>query len=175
MTEPQGTLSVWHIQNPPAEPTWHPVNSPAEGYRVIQELAHADLRDDTIFANAIGLSILEGEHMVDWYDMLTGDDLDTWADKEGLDELIKLREEIARVAPLVDTPAGRYAHNIVTLCLTQIAADFGRDAANEAIEDYGLEPLGWKKREEPVDCQDCGYLMQCEACLAKREELANAN
>lgn len=80
MTEPQGTLSVWHIQNPPAEPTWHPVLSPAEGYRKIQELAFIDLKDDTIFANAIGLSILEGEDMVDWYDE-EGDDIDAWAEK----------------------------------------------------------------------------------------------
>lgn len=80
--------------------------------------------------------------------------------------LDSLREEIARVAPLVDTPAGRYAHNIVNICLMQINDNHGRDAANEAIDDYGLEPLGWKTR----DCPDCGYLMQCEACLAKRPE-----
>lgn len=80
--------------------------------------------------------------------------------------LDNLREEIARVAPLVDTPAGRYAHNIVSICLMQINDSHGRDAANEAIEDYGLEPLGWKKR----GCPDCGYLMQCAACLAKRPE-----
>lgn len=84
--------------------------------------------------------------------------------------LDNLREEIARVAPLVDTPADRYAHNIVTMCLIQIDSMHGRDAANEAIEDYGLEPLGWKKREGPQDCPDCGYLTQCAACLAKRPE-----
>lgn len=161
MTEPQGTLSVWHIQNPPAEPTWYPVNSPAEGYRVIQELAAADLMNTAIIANALGLCILEGEDMVDWYSE-EGDDLDTWADREEMDSLTKLREEIARAAELVGTPAGRYAHNIVNVCLMQINASHGRDYVNEAIEDYGLEPLGWRKRSSsgPLD---------------KREEQANAN
>ncbi len=162
------TLSVWHIKNPPAEPTWYPVSSPAEGYRVIQELATVDLRDETIICNALGLSVLEDGDMVDWHSE-EGDDLDTWADKEGLDDLTTLREEIARAAPLVDTPAGRYAHNIVNVCLMQINLGHGRDAANEAVEDYGLEPLGWAKRVGPTDCPNCGYLMQCKPCLAKRE------
>ncbi len=171
-TEPQGTLSVWHIKNPPAEPTWYPVNSPAEGYRVIQELAAIDLRDETIICNALGLSVLEDGDRVDWYSE-EGDDLDTWADKKEMDSLTKLREEIARSAPLVGTPAARYAHNIVSVCLIHINASYGRDAVNEAIEDYGLEPLGWEKRE--WCCPNCGYLMQCPACLAKREKLAQCS
>lgn len=73
-------LSVWHIQNPPAEPTWHPVNSPGEGYQKIQSLAYADLLDDTIFANAIGLSVLEDGDWVDWYGD-EGEDIDAWAER----------------------------------------------------------------------------------------------
>lgn len=79
-TEPQETLSVWHVKNPPAEPAWYPVNSPAEGYQKIQSLAYADLLDDTIIANAIGLCVLEDGEMVDWYDD-GGNDIDAWAEQ----------------------------------------------------------------------------------------------
>jgi hypothetical protein len=63
--------------------------------------------------------------------------------------LDELRLQIAKYAPIVDTPADQYAHNIVGLCLSQIAKEFGVADANEAIEDFGLEAKGWSKRPVP--------------------------
>ena len=65
---------------------------------------------------------------------------------KGLDQL---RAEIAEYAPIVDTPADQYAHNIVGLCLAQIDKEFGTAMANEAIEDYDLEAKGWRKHDVP--------------------------
>ena len=61
--------------------------------------------------------------------------------------LEELRLQIAEYAPIVDTPADQYAHNLVGLCLAQIAATYGTATANEAIVDYGLEAKGWHQQE----------------------------
>ena len=39
-----------------------------------------------------------------------------------------------------------YSHNLISLTLASINADYGVEAANEAIEDHNLEELGWKKQ-----------------------------
>ena len=62
---------------------------------------------------------------------------------ETLDEL---RLKLAKYVPMVDTPQDRYAHNIVGLLLSQIDKEHGRKAANEAIDEFDLEALGWHKR-----------------------------
>lgn len=76
-------LRVWHIQNPPNEPTWYIVDSPAAGARKIAALAEADLHNRAVWGNAFGLSVLEDGDWVDWYDA-EGNDLDTWAEKNGV-------------------------------------------------------------------------------------------
>ncbi len=73
----------------------------------------------------------------------------TQEDIGGLDRLIELRTKIAGYAPMVDTPADQYAHNIVGITLSMINTEFGTAAANEAIEDFGLEAKGWSKRDIP--------------------------
>ena len=64
---------------------------------------------------------------------------------ETLDEL---RDTIAEYGPIVDTPADKYAHNIVSMALISIAGRGGIAAANQAIEDFDLEAKGWHKQEE---------------------------
>lgn len=60
--------------------------------------------------------------------------------------LEELRLQIVKYGPLVGTDKDRFAHNIVSMCLSRIAKDFGVAAANEAIKDMGLEPRGFKPR-----------------------------
>ena len=39
-----------------------------------------------------------------------------------------------------------YSHNIISLALGALANEVGNDAANELIEEFGLEELGWAKQ-----------------------------
>ena len=57
--------------------------------------------------------------------------------------LEKLRAGIERQAPFVDIKP--YSHNIIGLYLAQIARDYSQADANQAIDDFGLERLGWHK------------------------------
>jgi hypothetical protein len=56
------------------------------------------------------------------------------------------RTRIKREAPYVDVKP--YSHNIISLVLSAIAKEYGQAEANRAIEDFGLEELGWNKVEE---------------------------
>lgn len=38
-----------------------------------------------------------------------------------------------------------YSHNIIGLCLQQVAEKFGNKAANDLIEEFDLESQGWSK------------------------------
>lgn len=76
-------LSVYHIQNPPGRPIWHPVDSPALGYKRIEALAEVDLHNPAIWGNVFGLCVWEDGEWVEWYDD-EGDDIDAWAVKEGI-------------------------------------------------------------------------------------------
>jgi len=58
--------------------------------------------------------------------------------------LDSLREKIGEEADYVDIKP--YSHNIIGLVLRQIDRDYGKSEANKAIEDYGLEDLGWRKQ-----------------------------
>ena len=40
-----------------------------------------------------------------------------------------------------------YSHNIITLALGAIAKKWGRDEANRAIENFGLEGMGWHRQK----------------------------
>lgn len=44
---------------------------------------------------------------------------------------------------------GPYSHNLIGLYLSSIAEHYGTAEANQAIEDLGLEDLGWSKVQEP--------------------------
>ena len=41
-----------------------------------------------------------------------------------------------------------YSHNIISTALRGISDGFGDAKANKAIEDFGLEELGWKKSKQ---------------------------
>ncbi len=73
-------LRVYHIQNPPNEPRWYVVASPAEGIRKIEELAAVDLKNRDIWGNVFGLCVLEDGEWSEWYDN-EGDNIDDWAEK----------------------------------------------------------------------------------------------
>ena len=53
------------------------------------------------------------------------------------------RKTIEREADYVDVKP--YSHNIISLALGTIVKLGGVDEANRAIEDFGLEDLGWSK------------------------------
>lgn len=57
--------------------------------------------------------------------------------------LTELRKAIEDEVDYVDVKP--YSHNIISICLREIARKFGQEDANEAIEDFGLEGLGWAK------------------------------
>jgi len=63
-------------------------------------------------------------------------------EEKSLDDL---RQRIEDEAEYVDVK--RYSHNIISLMLGQIAKGYGDEEANKAIEDFGLEDLGWSKKE----------------------------
>lgn len=54
-----------------------------------------------------------------------------------------LQSQISAVLPMLDK--GGYAHNIISSCLRLIAEHHGKDAANEAIRDFGLDKKGWSE------------------------------
>lgn len=60
--------------------------------------------------------------------------------------LDELRDQIEGEAEDIDVKP--YSHNIVGLLLSQVAKEFGREAANQCIRDFGLEAKGWRVREE---------------------------
>ena len=43
-----------------------------------------------------------------------------------------------------------FSHNIVGLVLQEISKEFGQDRANEAIDHFNLELLGWSKVKDKV-------------------------
>ena len=61
--------------------------------------------------------------------------------------LAQWRKTIQNEVDYVDTKP--FSHNIISVALSAIAKGFGRKKANKAIEDFGLEELGW----HPLDLQ----------------------
>lgn len=53
------------------------------------------------------------------------------------------RDVIEREVEFVDVKP--YSHNIISIALSAIKKDHGKDKANKAMEDFGLESLGWRK------------------------------
>lgn len=82
-TDPvEGQLRVWHIPQVPGEPFHVPVASVDEAVTVLNALADYDrfqfdnqIKPD--YANAQGLEIFEGEDWCEWYDNVTGYDIDS--------------------------------------------------------------------------------------------------
>lgn len=60
--------------------------------------------------------------------------------------LAELRRKIGAEKWYVDIRP--FSHNIISTCLMQIAREYCIHEANRAIEDYGLERLGWKKEDD---------------------------
>ena len=44
-----------------------------------------------------------------------------------------------------------FSHNIIGLCLSEAATKFGKPVANDLIEEFELEALGWSKVEDDKD------------------------
>jgi hypothetical protein len=55
--------------------------------------------------------------------------------------LEELRAQIGELAPTIDKKP--YSHNVVGICLRQVAKNFGPDEAAKAIRDYDLKSKGW--------------------------------
>lgn len=55
------------------------------------------------------------------------------------------RAVIRKEIPFVDIKP--YSHNIISISLQAIAKDFGVSKADQAIEDFRLEGLGWQKEK----------------------------
>ncbi len=70
--------------------------------------------------------------------MLSRDDmrelLETWA--------LKMRRNSEK-SPLEQFEP----EDVVSLCLAQLSGEYGMEQANQAIEDFGLEELGFRKKQ----------------------------
>lgn len=87
-----GALRVWHIPQVPGTPFHVYVDTPQEAQRLLNVLAQYDLfqfenKIKPDYCNAAGLEIYtsdcdgEGAHgWCEWYDEVTGDDIDEWVD-----------------------------------------------------------------------------------------------
>jgi len=60
--------------------------------------------------------------------------------------LIELYARIEEEVEFVDIK--QYSHNIISCNLRIISKEFGYNKANEAIDEFGLTSLGWKKQEQ---------------------------
>lgn len=58
------------------------------------------------------------------------------------EELKNWREVIAKEVRFVDKKP--FSHNIISIALQAIANSCGKEHANAAIQQFGLEKLGWK-------------------------------
>jgi hypothetical protein len=92
--------------------------------------------------------------------------------------LDELRGQIERQVPNVGlTP---YSNDIIALALGLIERDYGHAEANRAIEDFGLDMLGWSKVDlavrdagfDEAEAKIDGYRMELRAALAQVQELS---
>lgn len=92
--------------------------------------------------------------------------------------LDELREQIERQVPNVGLKP--YSNDIIALALGLIERDYGHEEANRAIEDFGLEDLGWSKvdltvkdaGQNQVEAKMDGYRTELRAALAEVQELS---
>lgn len=66
----------------------------------------------------------------------------------GDQKLKSLYDKIEKEVDYIDVKP--FSHNIVGLVLQEISKEFGQDRANEAIDHFNLELLGWSKVKEKV-------------------------
>lgn len=59
------------------------------------------------------------------------------------EEYQKIVNSIDREIDYVDIK--QYSHNIISLKLQSAAKKFGNEVANDLIDEFGLEDLGWRK------------------------------
>ncbi len=94
--------------------------------------------------------------------------------------LDELREQIERQVPNVGLKP--YSNDIIALALGLIERDYGHEEANTAIEDFGLEELGWSKVDltvkdaghDEVEAKLGGYRMELRTALAEVQELSGS-
>ena len=63
--------------------------------------------------------------------------------------LAELYAKIEKEVEFVDVKP--YSHNIISLILRTISKEFGYNEANEAIDEFKLDEIGWQKQEEPAN------------------------
>ena len=61
--------------------------------------------------------------------------------------LAEYRQEIKREVPRIGIRP--FSHNIIGLILSLIAKEYGEAEAYRAVTDFGLDELGWSKKESP--------------------------
>lgn len=71
---------IWWIINPPNEPIFTNVNSVEEGYRLINEEAQRQLKQDWIISNVFGFDEFDGKEWCEWEDE-DGNDIDRHFEK----------------------------------------------------------------------------------------------
>ena len=86
---------------------------------------------------------------------------------EGVLSLEALKAKIAREVDYVDVKP--YSHNIINLVLMQMAHEYGKEAANKTIDEFGLEELGWRKVTEATDIARKN--MKCPQCRSKKKDV----
>jgi len=59
--------------------------------------------------------------------------------------LKELRAGIKKEVPYVDLKP--FSHNIISIGLMIIAKEYGKEEANKAIRDFGLDELGWREEK----------------------------
>jgi hypothetical protein len=69
---------VWNVVNPPSTPDFYPVESPREGYELIEKLASMQLRSSLVVSNAFGFEVFEDGEWGEWYSE-DGENIDEWA------------------------------------------------------------------------------------------------
>lgn len=97
----EGDLAVWRIVNVPGTPRWFAVPDPFIGAFFIQALSIADLGNDGIFTNAMGLCIYEDGEWTEWYDE-DGEEIDIYTTLVGQYQRCQLnrREHHVEVAEM---------------------------------------------------------------------------
>ena len=60
--------------------------------------------------------------------------------------MITMKDAKREIKELARTQRGQYWSNIIASTLKMVAEEHGKGAANQLIEDCGLERLGWSKQ-----------------------------
>lgn len=96
----EGDLAVWRTTNVPNTPRWFAVPDPFIGAFFIQALTIADLENDDIFSNVMGLCVYEDGEWTEWYDE-EGEEIDIYITEVGIYQHCQLnRREHAVVSEM---------------------------------------------------------------------------